>query len=429
MGWWSRATGLDAITTAASAFPNDLDIEKRDAFYSIGDPELAYRLGYADPGSPIVSEYTAMTLSSVYRAAAIVAGSIAGLPLRTIEQGQNGETTRTSSFLDNPGQFSATGYTRMTPFEWKEMVILHLLLHGNAYLQHIRNGAGVLVGLHIVHPLCVMPEWNSESEGGKQFVVSTTQPIMETRTFQVSEMTQIMNMSFDGLRGLSAISLARLSMGGALAGDKAAQRQFQNGALISGLVTPAEGEDLTADEATVVKNHINSMMMGPDHAGDIPVINRRLTFTPWTLSAADAQFIESRTFSVDEVGRWFGVPPHLLGLTEKSTSWGQGIAEQNRGLARYTLTPWTNRVQDRLGTLLPTGKWVEFDYAAFVKPSPEDEIKLLIEQVNSGLITLNEARQVRNLAPLEGGDKPRIPAVLPQNLNKEGGVPGGQAAN
>jgi HK97 family phage portal protein len=140
-------------------------------------------------------------------------------------------------------------------------------------------------------------------------------------------------------------------------------------------------------------------------------MNKRLKFQAWQLSAADAQFLESRTFQIDEVGRWFGLPPHLLGLTEKSTSWGQGIAEQNRGLARYTLKAWTGRIEGRLTLLLASpARTAEFDYAAFIAPSPEDEIKLLIEQVNSGLLTLNEARKIRNMPALAGGDIPRFPA-------------------
>jgi HK97 family phage portal protein len=132
------------------------------------------------------------------------------------------------------------------------------------------------------------------------------------------------------------------------------------------------------------------------------------------MTAADAQFLESRTFSVDEVGRWFGVPPHLLGLTEKATSWGQGIAEQNRGLARYTLQPWTSRIEQRLTRLISDPKRrAEFDYSTFVKPSPEDDANLTIAQVNAGILTLNEGRKRQNLPPLPadtGADLPRVPA-------------------
>jgi hypothetical protein len=196
-----------------------------------------------------------------------------------------------------------------------------------------------------------------------------------------------------------------------LAGDKAADRMFSHGAMVSGLVTP-EDDDLTVDEAKLVKATVRQAMTGEENIGDVAVINRKLKFQPWQMNAADAQFLESRTFQIDEVGRWFGVPPHLLGLTEKSTSWGQGIAEQNRGLARYTLTPWTTRIEQRLSRLVVGTKKVEFDYAGFIAAAPEDEIRLLIEQVNNGLLTLNEARRIRNMTPLPtetGADLPRVP--------------------
>lgn len=380
------------------------EVEERSV--SIGDPVLAMMLGYSSPDGVAVSETTALTLSSVFRAVSLISGSIASLPLRTLEETPDGQKTRVSSFLDFPG-----GRDRLTAFEWKELVLVHLLLHGNAYLQHIYNGAGALTALYPVHPTWVTPDWDDARPGGKVFTVQLADTGGSTRTveFDASSMTQIMGVSLDGLRGLSPISLARLSLGTGLQGDKAAHRMFSNGAMISGLVTPAGDEDLTEDEAKTVKESVNRTMTGTENAGDIAVINRRLTFQAWQLSAEDAQFLQSRTFQIDEVGRWFGVPPHLLGLTEKATSWGQGIAEQNRGLARYTMTPWTSRVDERMSRLLPASRTAEFDYSAFVKPSPEDEINLLIAQVNSGLLTLNEARKIRNMPALAGGDLVRTP--------------------
>lgn len=382
-------------------------VETRSS-HSVADPTTAFLLGYHVPGTKMVSEHHAMTLSAVYRGASIVAGSIAGLPMRTMQYGAKGQSETSSSFLDSPGAKSLSDGTRLTAFEWKELVALHLLLHGNCYLQQIRSGAGNIVALNPIHPSHVEVEWDADRFGGKVFKISRSGD--SSLELDSSDITHIMGMSYDGLKGISVITLARLSMGTALSGDEAANRQFQNGAMISGLITPRDDEDLTPDDAKIIKETVNRTMMGTENAGDIPVINRRLEFTPWTLSAQDAQFLESRTFQIDEIGRWFGIPPHLLGLTEKSTSWGQGIAEQNRGLSRYTLSNFTGRIQERLSTLLPSGKWVEFDYTSFVKPSPEEEIKLLIEQVNSGLLTLNEARAVRNMPPLAGGDGFRLPA-------------------
>lgn len=382
---------------------------------SIGDPVLAMMLGYTSSDGVSVSESTALTLSAVFRAATLVSGSIASLPLRTLTRESDDRQVRSSSFLDNPGA------DRYTPFEWADISVLHAVLHGNIYWQHIYNGANALAGLYPIHPLHVRPHWDENRPGGKRFDVSMTSDDGTTRTveFDASTMTQVMGPSVDKLTGLSVIACARLSIATGLQGDKAANRMFSNGAMISGMITPAGDEEFDENEAKTVKNMVNQKLTGTENAGDIAVINRKLQFSPWQLSAEDAQFLQSRTFQIDEVGRWFGVPPHLLGLTEKATSWGQGIAEQNRGFARYTLTPWTTRIEQRASRLLVPTKTAEFDYSAFVKPSPEDEINLLIAQVNSGLLTLNEARRIRNLPPVQGGDLVRTPpgAIPPTDPN------------
>jgi HK97 family phage portal protein len=388
-------------------------VEERAASYSIGDPVLAMMLGYTPSNGLSVSPATALTLSSVYRAVSIVSGSIASLTLRTIEQTRGiDQRIPVVSFLDNPGG------DYFTPFEWTELVMISLLMRGEIFLQHVYNAAGAIAWLNPVLPENVEVFWDETRPGGKRFEV--TIPAQEGRKSQIlkldpSTMTQIMGLTLDGLRGISAIGAARLSLGTALAGERAANRQFSNGAMIAGMVTPDGDEDIEEGEAKQVKEMINRKMLGPDNAGDIPVINRRLKFQAWQMSSKDAQFLESRTFSVDEVGRWFGVPPHLLGLTEKSTSWGQGIAEQNRGLARYTLQPWTQRIEQRLSRLVANPRrTAKFDYSEFIAPSPEDNVNLIIAQVNAGLITPNEGRTRLNLPPVDGGNVLRIPAGAAQ---------------
>jgi HK97 family phage portal protein len=287
-------------------------------------------------------------------------------------------------------------------------VVWHLVLQGNAYLVHMFNGAGALVGAQPIHPLAVTVEWDETRPGGKKYTALLIDG--SKREYDATTMTQIMGPSLDGLRGMSLVERARTSIGLGLAGDQSAGRLFSGGALISGLVTPEE--DITEDEAKDLKSQIRAKMQGAENAGDIAFINRKLKFTPWSLSATDAQFLESRQFQIEEISRWTGVPPHLLMQTDKQTSWGTGVEEQNRGLRQFTLLGWTTRFEQRLSRLLPGGQIAEFDYAALEKPSPQDEINLLIAQVNAGLLTLNEARRIRNMPPLTdpSADLPRVPA-------------------
>ncbi|WP_082680753.1 phage portal protein [Mycolicibacterium novocastrense] len=131
----------------------------------------------------------------------------------------------------------------------------------------------------------------------------------------------------------------------------------------------------------------------------ISVVNRRLKISPWSIDPQSAQFLESRAFAVDEVSRWFGIPPHLLGQTEKQTSFGAGLSEQNRGYAKYTLEPWTRRIEVRLTRLLPPGKRAEFDFRSLVSPDPETEITLILAEIAGGLLTVDEGRRLINLPP------------------------------
>ncbi|HKX46754.1 MAG TPA: phage portal protein [Planctomycetota bacterium] len=367
---------------------------------SISDPVLAEWFGVAPTLAGVnVNEHSALGISALWRAVMLISGTVGSLPLHTYRDKAAGERERAGSWLDEPD-----GPDGMTAFEWKETCLLHALLHGNVYLAHRFNNGGGLIGATPIHPLHVTPEWERDDDrkltGRKVWEVTLADGVR--REFTPDTMTQIMGPSLDGLRGLSLVAVARQSLGTTIAGDRAAARVFGNGGLISGLVTPEE--DVDEDEAKTIKAGLDRKVGGWEHAGEVAFVNRKLNFAPWTMSAADAQFLQSRQFQIEEISRWTGVPPHLLMQTEKQTSWGTGVAEQNRGLGRFTLLPWTSRFEQRLSRLLPKPRFVEFEFAGLERPTAEQEIKLLIEQVEAGLITVNEARRIRNLPPLEGGD-------------------------
>lgn len=382
-------------------WPWQREVEERST-YSVSDPLLAQFLstGISNYAGVAVNEQSALGLSAVFRAVSLISQTIASLPLHAYRDSPDGTRQRVSSLFDDPATPDG-----MTQFEWVEQILMYLLIHGAAPLVHVYNGGGGLAGLLPVHPLCVSPEWEVDA-GGKRTGRKVFQISLDDgtrRTLTQDEMTYIPGpLDADGLRGMSPISVARNSLGTAIAGDKAAGRMFGNGAMIAGLVTPEE--DVTEAEAREIKAGLDAKIAGVDNAAQVAVINRRLKFQPWTFSAEDSQFLESRMFSIEEVARWFGVPPHLLMQTDKQTSWGSGVAEQNRGLARTVLAPWCNRIEQRLSRLLRGQAFVEFDLTGLERGNPEGEIGLLIQQVEAGLLTVNEARAVRNLEPLQASD-------------------------
>lgn len=378
----------------------------RAQLYSVSDPALAAILGLGRSNAGVeVGEGSVIGLSAVYRAVSLISGTLAQLPMRTLRDTGDGMRQRHSSFLDNPG-----GPDGPTAFEWKETCLWHLLLHGNAFAAHVYGGAGQLMALVLIHPLCVTvelpkPDDKEQPAGGKWFYATLVDG--SRRRFDATTMTHIMGPSLDGVRGLSVIAVARNSLGTAIAGDEAAARLFGSGLTVAGMVTPDEDAP-DWDDSSEIKKSVNNALTGVENTGSIAVLNRKLKFTKMSMSAEDAQFLQSRQFSIEEIARWFGVPPFELMQTDKQTSWGTGIEAQQRGLGRTTLAPWATRIEQRLSRLLPNPRFVEFDFSGLERPDPASEIRLLIEEIDGGLITTNEARAVRNLPPVPGGDVLRL---------------------
>ena len=362
------------------------DPEQRSV--SISDPAVLSMLGATPSLSGVhVSDRSALGLSAVYRCVSLISGSIASLPLRTITTDANGVTQRAASWLDEPA-----GPEGLTAFEWVEFMLVSLLLHGNFYGLKIRGGAGQLLWVQPIPPQCVGVE---VKDGRKTYVVYLDNG--QTQRLTDYEILHVFDKTLDGYVGLSPLTIARNSLGAAIAAERAAARLFQNGLLATAIATPEDA--LSPEEAVEVKQFL-SQVVGEPTANGVPVINRRFKLTPWSINPADAQFLESRAFAVDEVSRWFGVPPHLLGQTEKQTSFGAGLVEQNRGFAKHTLEHWTRRIEARLTRLLPPNLKAEFDFRSLVSPDPETEIKLLIEQRDAGILTTDEVRAILNRPPL-----------------------------
>ena len=359
--------------------------------WSIGDPGLAEIFGFPVTAAGVsVSELAAFGLTAFWRAVAIISGTVAGLPLKSYRTLEDGTKQRVSTFLDDPGRMTPLG---PTPFEWVELVLVHLLVHGNAYLLHHYNGGGAIIGLQPLHPSAV--KVSVEDDGTKLFTVTLANG--QRQEFTPLDITHIPGMGVDGVTGLSPVAVLRQALGTALAGDQAAARMFGNGLLLGGLITPKE--PLEKEDAEALLASLKAKMVGVRNAGDLAFLNTDLEFKQWTSTAEDGQFIESREFMISEVARITGVPKVLLAEDGAST-WGSGIAELNRGFAKYTLMGLTSRIEARLSRLLSRPTFCEFDYAGLLQGTPEVELAMLIDQVAAGLLSPDEARRIRNLPPL-----------------------------
>lgn len=346
-----------------------------------------------------VTERTMLGLSAFYRAVSLISGQLAMLPLESFTE--SGTTPkRVTSIFDNPD-----GDDGQTPFEWKETLFVHLLLHGRTGALKLRNQAGGLARLPLVHPLSFSVQEPTPREhetgrlpaGGLWFFVR----LQDGRTAKLdgNDFWYLPGMSLNGIETEGLIRTAAQSIGTSLAAERSAFKMFTKGALISGIATPADEEDIT-DDVPEIRKQINGATGGAENAGTIAIVNRRLNFQPWTMTAADAQFLQSRQFQIEDVARWTGVPPHLLMQTEKQTSWGTGVEEQNRAMGRTVLGPWSARFEDRASRLLARPRSVRFDFTRLERMAPDREVDTDLKQVAAGVMTVTEYRAKRGWAPL-----------------------------
>jgi HK97 family phage portal protein len=353
-------------------------------------------------GDVQVTETTALGISAFYRGVSLISGTLASLAFLSYrEHPVTGVRERVASIFDDPDPDG------QVPYEWKQTAFMHLLLHGKCGALKIRNQGGALVALPLVHPgmfkervptLAEVRE-GKRPRGGLFFDI--TLDTGKVLTTDADGFWYVPGLSLDGKTGVSLLTYARVSLATTLSADQAAGKMFSSGAMIAGMVTPADDEDLS-DDVDKIRSEVNAAVGGWENAGQIAVIARRLKFDRWQMSAVDAQFLQSRQFQIEEISRWLGVPPHLLMQTDKQTSWGTGVEMQDRALGRTVLNTWATGFEQRASRLLAKPRSVEFDFGTLERPAPEKEIELDLAQVAAGVMTVDEYRRRRGWAPLPG---------------------------
>lgn len=383
-----------------------------DPFLSISDPVLVEYFGGAPTTAGIVvGEASALSSTAFYRGVTLLAGTIAGLPLKSYRRLDDGGKESVRSFFDNPA-----GPDSLTPFEFKELAVIHLLVHGDVFGVHRYNEGGAIIGMTLAHPLAVQVEWDAEMPGGKRYTLTYADGHREV-VDGVFGLTHVMGPTTDGLRGLNPIAMARRAIATGIAGDEAAAKLFESGALMSGIVTPTE--EMPEAEAEEVAAGFRERNAGVSNAGKIAFVNRNLKFDPWAMSAQDAQFLESRSFQVADVARFLGIPRVLLNEDGAST-WGSGISELLRGLEKFTLNTIMSRLEARWSTRLANPRFVEFERKALTQGTPAEEIDLIVKQIDAGLLTIDEARAILN--------RPALATPVADPAADPAGAPSGVAA-
>jgi HK97 family phage portal protein len=207
--------------------------------------------------------------------------------------------------------------------------------------------------------------------------------------------------------GLSPIKQAASAIGLSLSAEEYGYRYFREASNPSGVLST----DQHLDEAAIERQQKNWIS---SHQGRrMPaILTGGLKWSNLSVSPEESQFLSTRSFQRSEIMMMFGVPPHLLGDQEKSTSWGSGISEQNLGFVTHTLRPWTACIESVFSNLLPRGQFIRFDFSAMLRGDIVARYEAYDKALHSAWMSPNEIRAHEELEPIEGGDTYLQPVTL-----------------
>lgn len=350
-----------------------------------------------------IDQKSAIKFVAVYRAISLVSGAIGSMPLVAHDTTPQ-RTPRTSPILSAP-------HPDMTPVELWSLAMWHELSWGNTYLDLGRTSTGRITMFDPIPPGSVKTKRVPRSRAnpwGKVLGVELENGTVEEHT--PDEILHIPGPGYNGIRGLSPIGAAREGIAVGLAAEEYAARLWGSGSLMSGILT-TEGV-LEEKDAKRIKRRWQQRVSGLDNSHEIAVLDSGAKFQQLSFPPEDAQFIESRRFQVEEVGRLFGVPLNMLMEHTKDTSWGTGIEQQTLAFAIFTLMPWITRLEQRISRAVfgSTGVVAEFDMTRLLRADAKTRAEVNQIYVQSGVSTFDEVRADEGKAPRPGGDRTMIPA-------------------
>ncbi|MGR6836998.1 phage portal protein [Syntrophomonas erecta] len=368
----------------------------------------SFFFGGTTSGKP-VNEHTAMQMTAVYSCVRILAEAVAGLPLHLYKYTASGGKEKA---LFHPLYFLLHDEPNpeMSSFVFRETLMTHLLLWGNAYAQIIRNGKGEVIALYPLMPNRMRVDRDSKGELYYSYTrYSDEAPAINgmTVTLRPSDVLHIPGLGFDGLVGYSPIAMAKNAIGLAMATEEYGAKFFANGAAPGGVLEHPG----TIKDPQKVKESWNMAYQGSSNAHRVAVLEEGMKYQPIGISPEQAQFLETRKFQINEIARIFRVPPHMVGDLEKSSF--SNIEQQSLEFVKYTLDPWVIRWEQAISrSLLRTDEkkllFAKFNVDGLLRGDYTSRMNGYAIGIQNGFMCPNDARALEDmdLIPDElGGNK------------------------
>lgn len=358
-----------------------------------------------------VTQETALTLSAVWACVNLIAGSIASLPLGLYEKDKFGDKIDRSDeelyriLHDSPN-------ADMTAFNFWRAVIAVLLLWGNTHLLKTYRGTGskrALVSLELLMPDRMT--WRKAEDGSIRYFY--TKPKGGEVEYSEDEIMHLSGLTLDGRRGLSVIRALANTFGNAMSQEETSGRLYSNGMRPAGALKMPQ--ILKQEQREEFRKNITDQVGGVSKTGGIIILEGGMEFQALSIPPEDAELLASRAFSIEEICRAFGVPPALIGHTEKTTTWGTGLEQINLGFLTYTLTPILKNIEQQLKRdTIPKGSrmYAEFVVEGFLRADSTGRANLYSSASQNGWMSRAEIRKKENLSYVPGTEELTVQSAL-----------------
>lgn len=372
------------------------------------DAGYSFLFGRTTSGKP-VNERTAMQTTAVYACVRILAEAVASLPLHVYEYQDDGGKKLVH---DHPLYYLLHDEPNpeMTSFVFRETLMSHLLIWGNAYAQIIRNGAGRVLGLYPLLPDKM--DVQRDERGNIYYVYSRNSdenPMFKEYgdiRLKAEDVLHIPGLGFDGLIGYSPIAVAKNAVGMTLACEEYGASFFANGANPGGVL---EHPGVLKDPSKV-RESWNSVYRGVNNAHKIAVLEEGMKYQQIGIPPEEAQFLETRKFQINEIARLYRIPPHMVGDLDKSSF--SNIEQQSLEFVKYTLDPWVIRWEQSLqrSLLLPGEKgkyFIKLNVDGLLRGDYQSRMNGYAVGRQNGWFSANDIREMENMNPIpdeEGGN-------------------------
>ena len=367
----------------------------------------AFFLGGTTSGKT-VTERSAMQMTAVYSCVRILSEAVAGLPLHLYKYTDSGGKAMA---LDHPlyHLLHDEPNPEMSSFVFRETLMTHLLLWGNAYAQIIRNGKNEIVALYPLMPNKMSVDRDETGRLYYTYYRGSDEAIKDKDfavTLQPTDVLHIPGLGFDGLVGYSPIAMAKNAIGMAIACEEYGAKFFANGAAPGGVLEHPG----TIKDPQRVRESWQSTFGGSGNANKIAVLEEGMKYTPIGISPEQAQFLETRKFQINEIARIFRVPPHMVGDLEKSSF--SNIEQQSLEFVKYTLDPWVIRWEQSIQrSLLSKDEkavyFVKFNLEGLLRGDYQSRMNGYAIGRQNGWMSANDIRELENLDRIpaeDGGD-------------------------